>query len=51
MSDPQIEELVQRRRRLLRDGWRTNAAYVEQELLQAGVRIEDTPHGTKWRRT
>jgi len=49
-SDEEIDELVRRREQARADKEWAEADRLRDELTEAGIALEDTPHGTRWKR-
>ncbi len=50
LSDDEIDELVRRREQARADKEWAEADRLRDELTAAGIALEDTPHGTRWKR-
>jgi cysteinyl-tRNA synthetase len=47
-DEARVEKLLEERRRLREEKKYSRADRIRDELLKEGIRIKDTPSGTKW---
>jgi cysteinyl-tRNA synthetase len=50
LSDARVEELIQERNAAKKARNFTRSDQIRQELLDAGIILEDTKEGTRWKR-